>query len=117
MRSATPAFYDKRFESGLVNVSGIRTGCTNSIIPACGLLNLPYFYEGCTCSYPLPCGLALVNMPEEFEQWASWGEGKPEKIAIAGSLGVVGSIALVVLFVVVVWSLRRPRSREWFSEP
>jgi hypothetical protein len=73
MRSGTAAFYDKRTESGTVNVSGPRSGCTNSIIPANGVLNLPYFYEGCTCSYPLPLALALVSKPQEFEQWASWG--------------------------------------------
>jgi outer membrane protein assembly factor BamB len=74
MRSGTGAFYDKRFESGLVNVSGIRTGCTNSIIPANGILNVPYFYEGCTCGYPLASGLGMVHMPEDFEQWMAWGE-------------------------------------------
>jgi hypothetical protein len=31
--------------------------------------------------------------------------------------GWLGSIASIVIFVVVVWGLRRPRSREWFSEP
>lgn len=31
--------------------------------------------------------------------------------------GYVLTIAATLLFVVVVWSLRRPRSREWFSEP
>ena len=73
MRSGTPAFYDKRTESGTVNVSGPRSGCTNSIIPANGILNLPYFYEGCTCAYPLPLALALVSKNAKFEQWASWG--------------------------------------------
>lgn len=74
MRSGTGAFYDKRSESGLVNISGIRTGCTNSIIPANGILNVPYFYEGCTCGYPLASGLGMVSMPEEFEQWMTWGD-------------------------------------------
>lgn len=31
--------------------------------------------------------------------------------------GFVIAIAAVILFVVVVWALRRPRSRAWFSEP
>lgn len=84
MRSGTAAFYDKRVESGTCHISGPRSGCTNSVIPACGLMNVPYFYEGCTCSYPLPCGLALVNMPEEYEQWASWGDGKAEDIKRLG---------------------------------
>ncbi len=74
LRSGTAAYYDKDLESGTVNVSGPRSGCTNSIIPAAGLLNLPYFYEGCTCSYPLPVGLALVNQPEIYEQWSAWGK-------------------------------------------
>ena len=73
MRSATASYYDKRSESGTINISGPRSGCTNSLVPACGVLNAPYFYEGCTCSYPLPSGLALVSMPETFEQWSAWG--------------------------------------------
>lgn len=74
MRSGTPAFYDKTLESGTVFLSGPRSGCTNSIIPSGGLLNVPYFYEGCTCSYPLPAAMSLVSMPERFEQWSSWGD-------------------------------------------
>ena len=80
MRSATAAFYDKRTESGTINISGPRSGCTNSIIPANGLLNVPYFYEGCTCSYPLPMAVSLTSMPEEFEQWSSWGEVPFDKL-------------------------------------
>jgi hypothetical protein len=84
MRSGTAAYYDKRLESGTVHISGPRSGCTNSIIPAGGLLNVPYFYEGCTCSYPLPVGLALRSMPSSYEQWACWGKGKPEQIQRIG---------------------------------
>jgi hypothetical protein len=84
MRSGTAAFYDKRLESGTCYISGPRSGCTNSIIPACGLLNVPYFYEGCTCSYPLPSGLALVSMPPEYEQWAAWGPGKATDVGRVG---------------------------------
>ncbi len=88
MRSGTPAFYDKRIESGTINISGPRSGCTNSIIPANGILNLPFFYEGCTCAYPLPMSLALVSMPETFEQWASWGALPSE--ALDGKLQRIG---------------------------
>ena len=84
MRSGTGGFYDKRIESGTINISGPRSGCTNSIIPANGILNVPYFYEGCTCSYPLPCGLALVSMPATHEQWATWGEASPKAIRRIG---------------------------------
>ena len=84
MRSGTAAFYDKRLESGTCYISGTRSGCTNSVIPACGLLNVPYFYVGCTCSYPLPSGLALVPMPPEHEQWAAWGPGEATGIRRLG---------------------------------
>ncbi|MFP6739170.1 MAG: PQQ-binding-like beta-propeller repeat protein [Planctomycetota bacterium] len=91
MRSGTAAFYDLRSESGTIHISGPRSGCTNSVIPAGGLLNIPYFYEGCTCSYPLPVGLALVSMPQEHEQWASWGKSEPKDIIRLGiNLGAPG---------------------------
>jgi hypothetical protein len=80
MRSATAAYYDKRIESGTINLSGPRSGCTNTIIPANGLLNVPYYYEGCSCSYPLPMALALVSMPPTHEQWTAWGTVEPERL-------------------------------------
>ncbi|MCP4784924.1 MAG: PQQ-binding-like beta-propeller repeat protein [Fuerstiella sp.] len=78
LRSGTAAYYDKTIESGTVFLSGPRSGCTNSIIPSGGLLNVPYYYDGCTCSYPLPTAMSLVAMPESHEQWSSWGESKIE---------------------------------------
>ncbi len=91
MRSATPAFYDKRIESGTVNIAGPRSGCTNSVIPANGVLNMPYFYEGCTCSYPLPTGAALISMPQTFEQWTAWGPGTAKLMVRVGvNLGAPG---------------------------
>lgn len=80
MRSATPAFYDKTIESGPVNISGPRSGCTNSVIPAAGVLSVPYFYEGCSCSYPLPIGMSLVSQPQTYEQWTAWGAVEREKL-------------------------------------
>ena len=88
MRSGTAAFYDKRVESGTVHVSGPRSGCTNSIVPACGLLNLPYYFKGCTCSYPLPASLAMVNMPETFEQWSTWGAASTETVRDIQRVGI-----------------------------
>lgn len=43
---------------------GIRSGCTNSLIPAGGILNAPNFGRHCTCNWPLSASLALVTMPE-----------------------------------------------------
>jgi outer membrane protein assembly factor BamB len=81
MRSGTAAFYDKRTDSGTINISGPRSGCTSSVIPANGVLNVPYFYKGCTCSYPLPTGLSLFSLPETHEQWTSWGKTSADKLA------------------------------------
>ena len=82
LRAGTAAFYDKTLESGTVFISGPRSGCTNSIIPSGGLLNVPYFYEGCTCSYPLPTALSMYAMPEAHEQWSSWGDTPIESASI-----------------------------------
>ncbi|MFP6865343.1 MAG: PQQ-binding-like beta-propeller repeat protein, partial [Roseibacillus sp.] len=81
MRSGTAAFYDKRVDSGTINISGPRSGCTNSVIPANGVLNVPYFYKGCTCSYPLPTGLSLYSLPETHEQWTTWGAIARDQLA------------------------------------
>ncbi|MFK5924494.1 MAG: PQQ-binding-like beta-propeller repeat protein [Verrucomicrobiota bacterium] len=88
MRSATAAFYDKTIESGPINISGPRSGCTNSVIPAAGVLNVPYFYQGCTCSYPLPIGLSLVSQPQTYEQWMAWGA--VERAEFAGKIVRLG---------------------------
>ncbi|MCP4645392.1 MAG: PQQ-binding-like beta-propeller repeat protein [bacterium] len=91
MRSATAAVYDKRIESGTINLSGPRSGCTNSIIPANGVLNMPYFYDACSCAYPLPVGAALVSMPQEYEQWTAWGAGPAGPVRRVGvNLGAPG---------------------------
>jgi outer membrane protein assembly factor BamB len=73
LRSGTAAFYDKRSESGTVNISGLRSGCRNNMVPACGVLSLPSWTGNCTCNYPVFTSLALVAMPESFEQWSAWG--------------------------------------------
>ena len=88
MRSGTAAFYDKRSESGTIHLSGPRSGCTNSIVPACGLLNVPYYYIGCTCSYPLPSSLSLVAMPATHEQWSVWGQQDDQPITGIRRLGI-----------------------------
>jgi hypothetical protein len=77
-RSGTGAFYDKRIESGTINISGTRSGCRNAIIAAGGVLLLPHWGSGCTCNYPNTTSLALASMPESHEQWAEWGPVQAE---------------------------------------
>ena len=84
-RSGTAAYYDKRLESGTISISGIRSGCRNSMIPAGGVLSLPSWTGNCTCNYPVHTSMALVAMPSDFEQWAAWGD-----VAVEGPVRRVG---------------------------
>jgi len=43
-----------------VYLRGVRSGCTNSLIAAGGILNAPNFAYGCSCNYPVFCSYALV---------------------------------------------------------
>jgi len=42
---------------------GLRSGCTPSLIPADGLLNIPNFARGCSCNYAIFTSSALVPVP------------------------------------------------------
>jgi len=85
MRSGTAAYYDKRVESGTVNISGMRSGCRNSIIAAGGVLSLPSWTGNCTCNYPVFTSLALVHAGGDHEQWSAWGD-----VAVGGAVRRVG---------------------------
>jgi hypothetical protein len=56
---------------------GLRSGCTNSIIPADGILSIPNYAHHCTCNYALSASLALATMPEA----ASWDPSRPSPAA------------------------------------
>ena len=43
---------------------GIRTGCTNGLIQAGGLMNGPNYAHGCSCNYSIFTSFALVHLPE-----------------------------------------------------
>jgi len=50
----------------------VRSGCSNSLIAADGLLNVPCFSVGCVCNYPIQTSFALVHMPE-IATWSKTG--------------------------------------------
>jgi len=67
-RAADAGFCD--IESGNTSrLSGFRSGCRNSLIPANGVLNAPNMAHGCSCGYSLFTSLALVNLPQS-EVWS-----------------------------------------------
>ncbi len=43
---------------------GFRTGCTNSLVPAGGVLNSPMYAHLCVCGYEFFTSLAFTHMPE-----------------------------------------------------
>ncbi len=63
-RSGAAGFYDLCQESGTGNLGGFRSGCTNNLLAAGGLLVVPDYTRTCTCSYQNQCSVALVPMPD-----------------------------------------------------
>jgi len=49
--------------------SSTRPGCSNSMIPAAGLLNAPNYAHGCVCNYPFLTSYSLFHLPEAA-RWA-----------------------------------------------
>jgi outer membrane protein assembly factor BamB len=67
-RSGCAAYFDLNQDSGTGSFGGFKSGCTNSLIVADGVLNSPDYTRTCTCCYPNQTSLALVYMPEN-EMW------------------------------------------------
>lgn len=47
----------------------MRSGCSNSLVAASGVLSIPNFAQGCVCNYPVQTSSAWVYAPEV----ANWG--------------------------------------------
>src|SRR5262249_53893696 len=59
-RSGAAGFYDLARQGGTGNFGGFRSGCTNNLIVAGGVLVAPDYTRTCTCAYPLQTSLALI---------------------------------------------------------
>ena len=57
---------EKQEEHSLRN---LRSGCSNSLVAAGGLLNVPCFSTGCVCNYPLQTSFSMHHFPES-ESWS-----------------------------------------------
>jgi outer membrane protein assembly factor BamB len=64
MRDATVSYLDLATGKSQ-HMYAIRSGCSNSLIAADGLLNVPCFAVGCVCNYPIQTSFALVPIREE----------------------------------------------------
>jgi len=60
LRDAHASYFD--LATGKQNFfRSVRSGCTNNLIPAGGLLNAPNFSHGCACNWPLFMSYALAH--------------------------------------------------------
>ena len=70
-RSGAAGFFDLANDGGTGNFGGFRSGCTNNLIVAGGILNAPDYTRSCTCAYQNQSSLALIHMPE-VEIWTEF---------------------------------------------
>ncbi|HEX8913399.1 MAG TPA: hypothetical protein VF796_13645, partial [Humisphaera sp.] len=94
-RSGTIGMYDRLDDSGMRNVSGIRSGCGLSLVPAHGLLLYSESAADCLCAYSFNAslGMAPAAGPRRNEDWALFDDvdltsGIVRKAAI--NLGAAG---------------------------
>ncbi len=67
VRDRTAAYFDK--DSGKrYAIRNLRSGCSNSFVPADGLLNVPCFSSSCVCNYPIQTSFSMYHLPS-VEQW------------------------------------------------
>jgi hypothetical protein len=71
-RSGAAGYYDLCHDGGTGNFGGFRSGCTNNLVVAGGVLSAPDYTRTCTCSYQNQTSLAFVPMPEA-EMWTYFG--------------------------------------------
>lgn len=84
-RSGAAGYADLQNNGGTSNLGGFRSGCTNNLVPADGVLNAPEYTRTCTCAYQNQTSLALIHMPD-VEAWTfnqfDRGEGFLERVGL-----------------------------------
>ena len=59
------------------SLRNLRSGCSNSLVAAGGLLNVPCFSTGCVCNYPLQTSFSMYHMPES----GAWAGDVPLEVS------------------------------------
>ena len=85
-RTFTAAFFDVH-DGQAYYMRNARSGCTNSLIAADGVLSSPCFSVGCVCNHPIETSFCLVHMPgirtwsgtEPLQEPLPLGERDPAK--------------------------------------
>ena len=68
-RSSLAGYCDLSGQGGTTTIGGIRAGCTNTLIPAGGILNAPNYSYGCICNFQNNTSLALIPS-QDVDAWA-----------------------------------------------
>jgi outer membrane protein assembly factor BamB len=77
-RSGAAGYYDLCNLGGTGNFGGFRSGCTNNLVVAGGLVTVPDYTRTCTCSYQNQTSLALVPLADA-EMWTYQGGSREIK--------------------------------------
>ncbi len=90
-RSGAAGFYDLLHDGGTGNFGGFKSGCSNSLIIADGVLNAPDYTRTCSCAYQNQTSLAMIHMPE-VEVWTfnSLTDPKGPIVRLGINLGAPG---------------------------
>lgn len=90
-RSGAAGYFDLAGDGGTGNLGGFKSGCSNNLIVAGGLLNAPDYTRTCICSYQNQASLALVP-DRDAEMWTFFGtteiKGPVKRIGV--NLGAPG---------------------------
>jgi hypothetical protein len=85
-RSGAAGYYDLARCGGTGNFGGFRSGCTNNLVVAGGVLSAPDYTRTCTCSYQMQTSLALVP-DDDAEMWTYTGES-PKITTLVKRIGI-----------------------------
>ena len=78
MRSGTIGMYDRRDDSGMRNISGIRSGCGQTIVPALGMLLYAEGTGNCLCTYNYATSFGMAPATRQRnEDWAMFDDIQP----------------------------------------
>jgi len=97
LRDQTVCYVD--IETGKrVRLRNMRSGCSNSTIPAAGLLNIPNFAVGCVCNYPVQTSSAWLHMPG-IETWGGTTPVKVEPVTTSTEIPLITAEAAAEMHV------------------
>ena len=91
-RSGAAGYADLENDGGTGSLGGFRSGCTNNLIAANGVLIAPDYTRTCTCSYHQQTSLALIHLPQ-MDVWTAnpIGSGVRRTAQVGINLGAPGN--------------------------